>query len=138
MADELITDFTPENLPRIMEQHQRRAEEAMQAANELREIRGTGRSDRGLVTATVDGSGLLVDVVYAQGAPSAYAMLGAALKQAHDRALADWQRQVTSITEEKLGHQPDLQRTIRAQSEADLAAHIDPDNLRDDPETPRR
>ena len=59
-------------------------------------------------------------------------MLGTALKQAHDRAVAEWNRQVRAITEEVLGDDDTLRLHIQRTSDSDCAAHIDPANLLDD------
>lgn len=123
---------TAGDLDRIYEQFDRRAKDAQRAAEAILAIRARGRSDNALVTVTVDGSANVVVIDFADGAPRAFATLGTAVKQAHDRAVAAWQREVAQVSETTLEGQPDLAHAVRETSEADMQAHVDPDNLDDD------
>jgi DNA-binding protein YbaB len=120
-------DITPESLARIRADAERRAVEAREASARIQAIRGEGRSDRGLVTVWVDGSALVQDVAYSAGASANPAALGPLLKQAHDRAVEDWRRQVVAITDEVLPDQPQLREHIQRVSLADARAHTDTD-----------
>lgn len=134
MSYQVPPQITPENLGRIAEEHAERGRQADLAGDRILAIRATGRSAKGLVEVTVDGSAVVVDVQYSPGAPASYAMLGTALKQAHDRAVAEWNRQVRAITDEVLPHDDTLRLHIQRTSDADCAAHVDPANLVDDDE----
>ncbi|WP_107766310.1 YbaB/EbfC family nucleoid-associated protein [Nocardioides terrigena] len=129
------TQVTADNLDQVTEDYRRRAENADLAADRVLAIRAVGRSAQGLVEVTVDGSAVVVDIEFSAGAPSSHAALGFALKQAHDRAVAEWNRQVKAIAEETLPDDPQLRDHMAAQSDADLLAHIDPANLEDDDES---
>lgn len=118
-----------DNLDQVADDYRRRAQKADVAGDRVLLIRATGRSAQGLVEVTVDGSAMVVDVQFSQGASSAPANLGFFLKQAHDRAVAEWNRQVTVIAEEELPDDPQLRDHMVRQSAADLAAHVDPANL---------
>jgi hypothetical protein len=132
--------ITPESLDRIAEEYSERGRQADLAGDRILAIRATGRSAKGLVEVTVDGSAVLVDLRFSDGAPASYALLGGALKQAHDRAVAEWNRQVRAITDEVLPHDDTLRNHIQRTSDADCAAHVDPANLLDDEDddAPRR
>jgi len=120
---------TADNLDQVADDYRRRAQKADVAGDRVLQIRAVGRSSQGLVEVTVDGSAMVVDVRFSHGAPSSYANLGFLLKQAHDRAVAEWNRQVTAIAEEELPDDPQLRDHMVRQSAADLAAHVDPANL---------
>lgn len=123
------TQVTADNLDQVADDYRRRAEKANAASDRVLEIRATGRSSQGLVEVTVDGSAMVVDIQFSQGASSSHANLGFFLKQAHDRAVAEWNRQVTAIAEDELPDDPQLRDHMVRQSAADLAAHVDPANL---------
>lgn len=116
-------DITPESLARIRADAERRSAQAREASDRIRAIRAEGRSDRGLVTVWVDGSALVQDVAFSTGASATPAVLGPMLKQAHDRAVVAWQRQVVAITDEVLPDQPQLRGHIERVSLADARAH---------------
>lgn len=120
---------TADNLDQVAEDYRRRAEDADLAGDRVLRIRATGRSAKGLVEVTVDGSAMVVDVQFSAGAPSSYATLGFLLKQAHDRAVAEWNRQVAAIAEETLPDDPQLRDHMVRQSTLDMQAHVDPANL---------
>ncbi|MDN4175402.1 YbaB/EbfC family nucleoid-associated protein [Nocardioides sp. SOB77] len=129
------TEVTPETLAEIRAGAERRAAEAREASDRIRTIRAEGRSDRGLVTVWVDGSALVEDVRFSDGASSSPGILGTMLKQAHDRAVADWQRQVVAITDAVLEDQPMLREHIQRVSAEDARAHtLPPDE--EDPAAP--
>jgi DNA-binding protein YbaB len=132
MAFQAPDQITPENLDGVVEAYDRRARDAEVASERIRAIRAVGRSTKGLVEVEVDGSALVVDVRYAVGAASSYATLGSLLKQAHDRALVEWNRQVKAVTEELLDDDEQLRAHIQRTSDADFAAHVDLDNLEPD------
>lgn len=123
---------TADNLHQVTEDYRRRAADAEVASDRVLQIRAAGRSAQGLVEVTVDGSAMVVDVQFSAGAASSYANLGLLLKQAHDRAVAEWNRQVTAIAEETLPDDPQLRDHMIRQSAADLEAHVDPANLEPD------
>ena len=132
MSYQAPPQITPDNLDRIAEDYAERGRQADVAGDRILAIRATGRSAKGLVEVTVDGSAVVVDLQFSAGAPASYAMLGTALKQAHDRAVAEWNRQVREITEEVLPDDDTLRLHIQRTSDSDCAAHIDPANLLDD------
>lgn len=125
---------TADNLDQVTEDYRRRAADAEAASDRVLQIRATGRSSQGLVEVTVDGSAMLVDVEFSDGAASSYANLGFLLKQAHDRAVAEWNRQVKAIAEETLPDDPQLREHMVRQSTTDMEAHVDPANLDDEDE----
>lgn len=125
------------SLGQMQEQYAERARNADMAADLIRAIRATGRSRGGLATVTVDGSAVVVDVQFSDSAPASHAALGRSVKEAHDRAVSEWNRQVHAITEEHLATDDQLREHIQNVSDADFAAHTDPDNLGDDEDEPR-
>lgn len=125
---------TADNIDQVVDDYARRAREADAAGDRVLAIRAVGRSSKGLVEVTVDGSAMVVGLEFSPGAPSSYANLGFALKQAHDRAVAEWNRQVREIAEESLADDPQMRDFMIHQSDVDMAAHIDPTNLEDSDE----
>lgn len=121
--------ITADNLHEVTEAYRQRAQKADAAGDRVLAIRAVGRSAQGLVEVTVDGSAMVVDVQFSQGASSSHANLGFFVKQAHDRAVAEWNRQVTAIAEDELPDDPQLREHMIRQSAADMAAHVDPANL---------
>lgn len=140
MSFEIPTEFTEAGLAQLREEHAERARRADAAGDSIMAIVAVGRSSRGLVEVTVDGSAVVTDIRFSEGAASSHAVLGQMVKQAHDRAVADWNRQVLEITEHELADDDQLRTHIQTQSNADLAAHVDPASLEDDddPEWERR
>ena len=130
-------EFTQESLDELSKAHAERARRADAAGDRIMSIVAVGRSAKGLVEVTVDGSAVVTDIYFAPSAPSSYAVLGHMVKQAHDRAVAEWNRQVREITENDLADDEQLRAHIQSQSDTDMAAHIDPANLdEDDDERP--
>lgn len=121
---ERITQVTADNLDQIQEQALQRSAAAKDAAAGVRDIRATGRSDKGVVTVVVDGSALVVDMKFNTGAASSPSTLGPAVKQAHDRAVAEWNRQVKAVAEEKLSAEPDIARMMSHAADRDLPSHV--------------
>jgi DNA-binding protein YbaB len=123
-----ITHVTADNLDEVIAQNERRAAESKAAARAVLDIRAVGRSDRGLVTVVVDGSALVVDLEFAQGAGAVPSALGQAVKQAHDRAVLEWRRQVHQVAEDHLPHQPDVAADMARAADAELPSHVGHDD----------
>ncbi|GAA5114146.1 hypothetical protein GCM10023339_19380 [Alloalcanivorax gelatiniphagus] len=132
MSFEIPTEFTEAGLARLREEHAERARRADAAGDRIQAIVAVGRSSRGLVEVTVDGSAVVTDIRFSDGAASSHALLGQMVKQAHDRAVADWHRQVREITEHELADDDRLRTRIQAQSDADFHAHVDLRSLDED------
>lgn len=125
MPEEHVTQVTADNLDLVQEQAQRRSAAARQAAAGVQDIRAMGRSDKGVVSVTVDGSALVVDMEFSLGASSSPATLGPAVKQAHDRAVDEWNRQVKEVAAAALPDEPDIAEMMSGAADAEMPAHVE-------------
>lgn len=80
----------------------------------------------------VDGSALVVDIEFAQGAGAVPSALSGAVKQAHDRAVLEWRRRVRQVAEDHLPDQSDIAADMVRAADAEMPVHVDPDADEDD------